>query len=237
MSPGRFQEAIDPALSEYHPWSRWAIAGLLLGLCSALAWLAPIFWILPALGVVCSIWGLRQTGYADYSGRGAAVAGLLASLLLGSAGISRTVSYDLLLRNEAKTYADRWFQHLREGRLAATYEMTRAPHLRQPSGISVTQHYESNPDAAANLDSFEKDGLVQMLLRLDRKAEIRYRFTEGSGRRKEADLLSLIYAVTYPHQDDRLTYLIRLSLRREIKQGRWHIDSYEGGVKPYAKSE
>ena len=77
----RFGDQDEPDLIEYRPVSRLAILALALGLLSSLSLLAPLMLAASAVAVVVAILAMQQVkrNRAAMIGRGAAVAGLLAS--------------------------------------------------------------------------------------------------------------------------------------------------------------
>ena len=87
----QLSEAHASELPDYHPVSGLAVAGLMLGLLSAIALIDPIGWLLPPVGILLSavaLWRIARSSPAMV-GRKAALVGLSLSVLLGAAAISR----------------------------------------------------------------------------------------------------------------------------------------------------
>src|SRR5687768_6560069 len=80
---------LAPDSGEYRVLSPWAIAGLVLGLASAVAFAHPVLWMVPILGLAASLLALRQISREapEVSGRKAALWGLSLSVAFGSGAI------------------------------------------------------------------------------------------------------------------------------------------------------
>ena len=113
-APFRLSDAQDADLVRYHALSRLAVAGLVLGLLSALSVLAPMLWIVPGLGVIVSgtaLWQINRNAPA-LAGRRLAQGGLLLSIALGVAVPVDWFVYRRLVRKEARQFAAMWFEYL-----------------------------------------------------------------------------------------------------------------------------
>ena len=110
-APPRLSDTQDADMVRYRALSGLAVAGLVLGLLSALDVLGPMLWVIPAAGAVTSavaLWRIRRPAVL-LAGRRLAQCGLLLSIAFGTAVQADTVIYRILVRKEARRFAATWF--------------------------------------------------------------------------------------------------------------------------------
>ena len=238
--PSQFHDEADPQLVEYRAVSVAAVLGLLLGLSAPLAMLAPLLWVIPAIGIAVSLWALRSIAASDgaLAGRAIALAGLALSIIFGAAAASAIASEAWWLRREAQPVAAHWFALLRDDQPQQAQQLILPPAQRQPAGADLWDYYRNATDARESLERFVADPLVHALLALGPKAEVRYYGTQGHGAYDDKQQVSQYYAITYPENDRRHTFFARLVLERSLDPttgaARWQVAGYEGGVEPYS---
>lgn len=147
----RFSEHEPEELSDYKPLNRAAVAAVVLGAGSGLAPFHPAFCVIPAIGVLVGITSLRQLHTSDVrqSGRYLAVFGLFLSLFFCSWAIARESSRRQHLYDQAKDFADHWFQLLRDGKLYEAHQLTLTEENRIAPGASLEKYYLPNKNASA----------------------------------------------------------------------------------------
>lgn len=239
-SDSKAGEPVDEGLAGYRSVSPWSILSLILGIASPLAMIGPVLWVVPGLGIVVGLVALRSLAAdADHLiGRKAAVAGLALSLLFFTAAISAAATNRWWLATEARTVAEQWFELLSEDHPKAAYQMTpqrSAPTTAFPGGWPGGANDEEPKDP---LQRFVEQPLIRFLLAHGKQAQIRHWSTEAVGAAdKKSDSASLVYAVTWQHEDRKESFFVRLILRRElgktIEDGAWTVAHFEGGVNPF----
>ena len=157
-------------MARYHPLSSLAVAGLVLGLLSALAVLGPLLWIIPAAGAVTSGVALWRIGRPTVlmAGRRLAQCGLLLSIMFGTMVQADALVYRFLVRREARQFAATWFGYLlaRPPQPQKAYQLTLPPRARQPLDEQLGGFYRRNPHQRQSLDDYLQTPLVRKLLAL-----------------------------------------------------------------------
>lgn len=248
---GETRESPDPTdtLMQYRAVSLRALAALLLGIASPLAFVGPLLWLLPAIGVLAAVAALREirgSGYA-LTGRTAAVAGLSLSLLCGTAAVTHQVAQRWWIRREAIDVSLAWFQFLLREQPHLAHQITLRLEERLPPGEDPWAFYRGYASAADALRGFVQQPLIRTLLALQRTATVRYwstEFQQHYGRSpsySRRDQLTQVYAVTFGDARRRTTFFARLMLQRSVPRGsstaRWQIIDFQGGVRPGARGE
>lgn len=225
-------------LPDYHPVSGLAVAGLVFGLLSAIALLDPIGWLLPPVGILLSAVALSRIARSNPAmvGRKAALAGLALSVLLGAAAISRSATYNRLVRDEARAFGLAWFQLLAERQPQMAFQLTLEPGDRQPLDSDLWTVYRNSPERRKALKEYVDGPLVKTLLALGEKASVRYWGTEDFSGEEGNETLTQTFSVTYPDAGSTKTFFVDLVLRRPAilrSQGvNWVLARAEGGIRP-----
>ncbi len=221
----RLSTTQDADIVQYHALSGLAVAGLLLGLFAAFALLAPMLWPVPELGAIVSgvaLWRIHRRAPA-LAGRRLAQCGLLLSIALAVAVPVDGLVYRRLVRNEARVFAARWFEHLRQGEAQQACQLALYPTVREPPGVDLRDFYQRNARAGRTLENYLKTPLVETLLGQGPKADVRY---YGSRRQETTELgeeVDLIYAISYAQSQGQTTLFAELDLAR-IKLENGQVD-------------
>jgi hypothetical protein len=224
---------------EYRPVCGTALLGLLLGMASPLALLAWPAWIVPLFGVVSSFFGLRRMAASDVPrlGRKAALAGLGLSMVFLVAGPAKAYFRHAMMRDEARRFADYWFDFLRNRQTYKAYELTLLPERRDPLDDAVSQYYRAGTQQRALVVGFARSQPMQTVLALGERAQCQYYCAE----RPIADettgefALPLVYAVTFDGDDGPTSFFVRVTVKRSVPANRgayWQISKWESGVRP-----
>jgi hypothetical protein len=230
-------DAQDADLATYRALTPQAVGGLIFGLLAPLAMIDPLLWAMPALGVVFSAWGLRRirSRNGELVGRKLAWIGLVLSLLFMAAAPAEALTYQAMIRKEARQFAAQWFRYLGQEEPQKAYQLYMSPRYRQPLNDRLWQLYRSSPEQGENLKQFVKLPVVQTLLALGPKAQVRFYQTASKSRDEENDQVNLDYAVTYEEQGEQKSFFVRVRLLREEfgkRQAGWRVLNAEGGVRP-----
>jgi hypothetical protein len=224
----RLSTTQDADIVQYHALSGLAVAGLLLGLFSVFALLAPMLWLLPELGAIVSgaaLWRIHRSAPA-LAGRRLAQCGLLLSIALGVAVPVDGFVYHRLIRNEGRDFAALWFEHLRQGDAQQAHQLALHPAQRQPRGADLRDFYEHNARAGQSLERYLKTPLVQTLLAQGPKANVRYDRTQHQETNELGEEVDLIYAISYAQPAGQTTLSAELDVERyklESGQVDWQV--------------
>ena len=231
-------EQNDLDAAEYRALSPWAVIALVLGLISATAFVSPVLWIVPVLGLSAAAMALRQIRASEneMTGRRAALWGLGLSVAFGIGAVADRGATSWRLEAEATAFATLWFDHLQHDRPHLAHQLTLEPHRRRGSGDGWAQ-YREQPEARVELEGFTADKPIRALLALDERATVRLYQTEAI---RSADrgrhFVGQLYAVTYDHQGVTTTFFLRIAalrtLERDTKTPSWKITSWQAGVRP-----
>ncbi len=232
----------DAKLAEYQALSGLAVAGLIFGLLSPLWMIDPLLWLLPAppLGILFSTLALWQIARhaPTLVGRKAALAGLILSILFGTAAPANSLAYRWAVRREALQFAHQWFEFLRLDQPHKAFQLTRHPKSRQPlDDGSLRDFYRPGSPARDELDNYLALPLIRTLRALRHNAQVRYFQTDGQGHLGEKDTVIQTFAVTYPDRQDgaKKTFFIRLNMERfrlDTGEAEWQLGRVEDGFKP-----
>jgi hypothetical protein len=143
-------------VGQYRPVSLLAVTGLLIGVASVVAFIAPLLWVVPLLGFCLSAAGLWRINHSDppLSGRKAAVVGLMLATLFGVAAPTRSLGRNWVLTQRAQQFTDAWFEHVRNGRFYEAHQFTVHPQLRMPLDSSLEQLYENDEKSKEDYGKF-----------------------------------------------------------------------------------
>lgn len=229
---------------EYRTLTPLAVVGLILGLCSPLAFLSTLLVIVPLLGIVVSLAALRRIASSDGSviGRPAAVVGLVLSTICASAIPAQAAGMRWLMNRQAQPIAKQWFDLLAEGNPHEALELKSPPQERRLLGSALPEYYASDETAYKTLQDFvndPRDPTVHTLLALGDKATVRYYDDAGFGRMRDGRVqIAQIYAVTFPDPENEkpTTFFVQLALEKypaiDDFPGGWRVLESKGGVRP-----
>jgi hypothetical protein len=121
-----FSPVETDSLTEYHPLNRPAIAALVLGVLSATALAHQLFWVVPIITIVVAVVALRQisASSSEQRGRMLALVGLACALVFGSWAMTRSISRQMQISEQAQACCDEWFELIRTGRLYEAHQLT-----------------------------------------------------------------------------------------------------------------
>ena len=210
----RLSATQDADIVQYHALSGLAVAGLVLGLLSVFALLAPMLWMVPGLGAIVSgaaLWRIRRHAPA-LAGRRLAQCGLLLSIALGVAVPVDGLVYRRLLRNEARLFAALWFEHLRQGESRAGLPVGVVPHPAPAAGRRPARLLRARSAPREALEKYVKTPLVRTLLALGPKATVRYYGSPRQESTDEGDMVDLTYAISFAQPEGQTTLFAELGL-------------------------
>ena len=228
----------DQQLAEYRALAGQAVAATLLGLLAPLAMIDPILWAVPALGFWCGIWALRRIKKSAPAliGRKGALLGLVLSTIFLAAAPTDWLVYRKVVRDEARQFADLWFQYLLADQPQMAHQLTVAAQIRQPMNDSLWGVYRNNPKLRQQLEGYVGQPLVRTLLALGPKAQVRFYQTAGQAHGDaDNDAVELLYAVSYDEGGERKSFFVGVdAARMKLATGGagWRVTNASGGVRP-----
>lgn len=150
----------DEEALAYRSLSTQAILGVVLALLSPLAFVMPLFLVVPLAGAVISCAAALAINRSPerLTGQGLALAGLFLSVVVGSAAYSSTLAKASLHRLDAERLVQEFVAALAEKNYPAACELTRPLALRLAEGEDVRSHYAEDEEADKRLEAFLQSG-------------------------------------------------------------------------------
>jgi hypothetical protein len=239
--PAFTDSSVDAEVAQYRPFCGLAVVAAALGLLSALALWAPLFWFLPVLGVVLAAVALRRIAAADPPpvGRTAALLGLGLSLVFAAAATTDFYYYRWTLRQEARQFGLLWLDLLTSGQPEKACQAMEPAAFRQPLDDKLWASYPSGSDERQKLEGFVGWRAVHALLLLRDRATVRYYDTEKQWTANDRDYVAQSFAVTYlSAEGEKETFFVRLIMERSPlerkRQAFWRVARAEGDIMPVA---
>src|SRR5262245_11838169 len=154
---------VEPEVVEYRSLSGWAMAALVLGLLSPAAIVAPILWLIPAMGFVAALIAMWSIAAAQgqKSGWYLAVLGLLLAIFFGVAGPARAITRNIWLQTRAERIAHVFVDLLRQAKPLEAHELTKLASQRKPLAPNTLEQIQKNPDMKREYDRFLNCELVK----------------------------------------------------------------------------
>jgi hypothetical protein len=238
-SPSRMFDLADEEVVAYRGLSSLAVAGLLAGLLSPLAYLDSTLWLLPLAAASASglaLWRIAVQS-PNLVGRKAALAGLLLGMTFLVAAPTSTAVYRYLIRREALQFAAGWIDAVRNGDVLAAHQLMLDPRKRAPPDVPLVPFYSQSDYHMKMLDMFKAQAVVRTLFALGRSATYRFYETDAEGSQEDGDYVKSTYAVTFAdEQNQKKTFFITLGMSRKVdaNSGRcdWTTGRVEGPVTP-----
>jgi len=210
----RLGEISESEVSQYRALSGMAVAGFGFGLLSPLAFIGPVLYVFPIVGVALSVVALARISknLPAFTGRRIALAGLVVSTLCISIAPSQLSMSRYLLRREARQYASFWFRCLAQDEPHKAHQLSREPRYRAALDDQLWDLYANNPRLIEELDKFLSKHAVRTLLALGEGAQVRFYETQDQYRRWNEERVYLIYAVTYQEESRKKTFFVGIKV-------------------------
>lgn len=232
-SPHNELRDIEEPLDDYRAVSGLAITGLLLGVCSVLALIHPVLWLLPLAGIVCDWLALRQMALASppLLGRKAALIGMALSLIFGLSGPVQYWVHRRALRAEAIELADEWFTALRENQPEYAFRLTRQPTTKAARARPPVADRGSQEEYLKALRNAVHEEPTELLLKLGKKAHVRLFQHDTVWRDEINEGVRDLYAVTVGKGSEAVSFFIRIGCSRSQNRGtgewEWQLTKHE----------
>jgi hypothetical protein len=220
---------VEPEIVQYRVISGWAVAALVLGLLSPAAIVAPILWLIPAMGFVAALIAMRSITAAQgqKSGWYLALLGLMLAIFFGAAGPARAITRNLWLETRAERLAHVFVDLLRQNKPLEAHELTKVASQRKPLGDNALELIQKNPDMKREYERFLSSELVQTLLERGKTAEVGLSSASFLRSDEGRDALTVEYHITTRDQDKPLTLSGQIGLERTVElmtgKERWRV--------------
>ncbi|HVA45564.1 MAG TPA: hypothetical protein VNH11_04185 [Pirellulales bacterium] len=216
---------VDRELGPYRAVSGLAVAGLIMGLFSATALIHPLLWLVACVAIVVNALALRRIAALEpmLIGRKAALVGLASSLIFVISAPVQNLVHRRALRQESMEIAQEWFTDLRENRPEMAHKMSQFPLTAAARLKSPLPDYESGKIPLDPLRKFVRESPVDLLLKLGKRARIRWYAHEDVWADRGLEGVRDIYAVTVGDGPQATSFFIRIGTTRsrDIVTGEW----------------
>ena len=197
----------------------------------------PILLLIPLGGIAAGVIALRRFAVNPiHFGRGAALVGLLLSVIFLTAPLSRNLVADGLVRNQPRDLAEKFFEYLREDQPEKSALLKISAELRPPLDADVWNFYRHDRDARIMLTRFVANPYVRTLLALGPRADIRFYKVKGTVNDGSRALVSYWYTVTFENeQQQKETFIALIVLERRPSAPEvnpWRVVDMIAGINP-----
>ena len=130
----------------YRTLSPLAIVGLVLGLASPVAFIAPVLLAVPVAALLISLLALSKiaANAEVLTGRSIAQAGIVLASICAAAVVTKGMVAERLLTTQAEPTARRWIELVVDGQVDASYQLTLTP-ARRAAGATPADDPEGPP--------------------------------------------------------------------------------------------
>lgn len=224
---------IEEPLDDYSPVSALAITGLVLGLCSALALIHPVLWLIPLSAVLLACLALLKIAVASppLLGRKAALLGLALALIFGISAPIQHWAHRRALRVDAMELADEWFTALRLNRPDYAVRLTRRPSSKASRAKPPMADPANQDGMLTEVRKAIHEQPMEVLLKLGKKAHVRLFQHEAVWWDESNEGVRDTYVVTVGKPSDAVSFFVRLgclrSQDRASGEWQWQITKHE----------
>ena len=187
------------AVASYRSVSVLAVAAIIVSLPSPLALVASPLVIIPAAGLFLALLALRQiaTSGGVTVGRSLALTALALSVCFGTAAVSAGYIQTRLLAQQARPWAQVYIDLIRDGQLAAAYELGLPPQQRQPLDADLDTFYAAEQPRIDALNDFQSHAFTRILTDLSKDDRVEFVRLVDRRERGTRQYITLQYRVDY----------------------------------------
>lgn len=224
--------AEEDGRSEYRPIHALSIVGVLLAAASILAIGNVVFWVVPLFALAVNVKALRQIAQESPPplGRGAALAGVALSLIFAFSAPLATWSEQRANQWQAIEAAKAWFAALRQNEPDVAHQWTLPRWRRAGVGEPVSIEYTTTA-SQKTLATFVEGPVVRTLLKLGKRAHVRYQGNQSAALGDEERTLVDLYSVTVDETRRPTTFYVALTIKARLDRLRhswsWEVSSSE----------
>ncbi|MBI1900510.1 MAG: hypothetical protein HYS13_05275 [Planctomycetia bacterium] len=215
----------------YAPVCGLAVLGFVLSLLSGLAWLSPVMWTIPVLGVLVSVVSLRRIASQSprLGGRKLAAWGLCLSLLAGGGAVAYEEGAKALTIAQGRHIAASWFDYLRRGEVERSHQLMLEPAERESRVNEIKDIYAESELRQEQLKAYLNTEPIGDLAREGDKAKVELKPLSDLYTTAMEEMVIDVYTVTIERdgkpqsQDYRVTVVRRVDARGKPLE--WKIGS------------
>jgi len=242
-----------PIMADYRPFSRMAMAALPLALCSLLAVISPLLWVVPIIAVIVSVLAIRATCYGERKplGRIPAMLALLFSLFVLGFAPAEYITSRSNMCAQAEQYGREWLELVRSGKLPEAYQLHLMYYDRVAPETDLEKYYEPNfPEGGSQLrkqisvndpygemKDFFMPRPLKELVAAGQKGH--YELKSSAVVPDESEfpftIVELQYRFTYPDNGAEISLPLHIKMKRSLlPTGRkhWNVESATTGGNP-----
>ncbi|HEV3345069.1 MAG TPA: hypothetical protein VG125_32130 [Pirellulales bacterium] len=217
--------AVDDNLGQYRAVSGLAVAGLLTGLFSILAFVHYLLYGVPLASIVINLLALRRIAEASPAliGRKAALTGLALALIFLIAAPVQEAVYDRDLHVQSLQVAEEWFRSLREDRPELAYRLTQFPTSAAMRQQDAVKNYRGVMVLSERLQKYLRESPIELLLKLGKRAHVRFCANQDIWSEREMEGVRDYFVVTVGKGPQAVSFFISLGLTRTKDVGTGEI--------------
>ncbi len=211
----------EQQLAGYVAISRAAVGALLLGFASPLILTSPLLLVVPLAGIVTAAVALRSIAASQGQLRGqwlATIGLCLATLFLGW-GVTRQLSRQAILVEEAEQFANAWLELVRQGKLQEADQFQRERLQRITSPDALAEHYTKDREAAKALQELFASEPLKSFSTMGRAGSFRFDSVASQARTALSDDVVLKYQFTLSGNTSPRNLWITVARIRDASHG------------------
>lgn len=219
-------EAEEGQYEGYRSVSRLAVSAFVLGLLAPLSLGHPLLFAVPWIGLIVSWRALHNITRpnSSASGYGLAVTGLILAIVFGSWAPSKFIVEHVILSRQARQFAERWIDLVRNGKLQDAHRWMLAPIQRPDPSMPTQNFYEENVELQEDLEEEFTNEPGNLIASSGNEGTLDYLGVDHITGKTTDCQVTLIFEITFENSD-RPPIRFLTSVRRVIEDGiaRWQM--------------
>ena len=189
------EQIAHEAGQQYQSVSPLAIIAVGMGCASALALAHPLMWWLPFVAMLSAFAALRSIHRSDgaLTGKRLAILSISLSLFFLTWATTRMVVGRSIEKRQARVMTNAWLDVLKSGDLYTAHQWAVSGWRRQPLGTVLPDHYESDPELAAEFEKFQNGMIAGALKEASSDTNFRCRGIAGFEGPRNRRLIKVAY--------------------------------------------
>ena len=197
---------------------------LILGLISAISFMATPLLLFPVLAVVFGMFALRRCEGTAPLGTGAARLGLILAVGCGTFGYAVTKFKSDALHSQAERFSLEYINLIANGNFLLARELQKKYSYRLPPSMSLQDYYDSNPQAQSSLVTFENMPLNQYIRQFGPNANWTLEQPIRSDYHFGREHVEVVWRG--PDGNERIQFLLEFQLDPQ-GVGQWHAETVQ----------
>ncbi len=214
----------------YRSPSVGAILTLCLGALSFLAIFKPVLWVFPLIALVVGFASLRTLANNPLKiGRKAALTGLALACFFFAWGGGHYFSRERALVNQARKFADAWWELIRTKQLRDAHQLHAPITARAKEGETLEEYYDRESGAEGDFTTFFGQPPLSALIKLGPTARPVFQRVGSYDPQLRYDTVALDYQVDFKLNGRSEVLPLRIVMRR-------NHDTYSGNFNWYVEA-